>query len=381
MTERNKVLIALPRANAFRVTQTKELPMKKQIQTITLMNIDEVAKLLYSYAAKANIVKACISRNRGGSKESTFNESEIASTANTSIYKVITKVQDYRASLATDPSAVERKFEDIPLLIKYFERSFENALKDLANRAGAQKRARYTEILHTFEDTTMEEIHGTWDEYNARERKDILDQVERNLRKTLVNEQQSVTDLLVKAFWLQFKERVTADDELAEELGVSIAMIPNMRDRIIRLISDSSRAEMSEFFKLIRDHKSHWEIGRDEASSANKASVAKKSKEETDFSLVASDLTCEANLATICKKVDGKFQARVLVQVLREVGAVKEIVEIVREFKAEFATAEEALAYKSQVGKEITEGMMKAKAIAADRRQMAVRIFGKNVAA
>jgi hypothetical protein len=353
--------------------------LKKQNKSFTDQNVNEVAKILVDYVEKAKVVKSCVARNRGGKKEATYNESEVGSAANTAIYKVITKVTEYRQERTENPALpVKRQFEDVPLLIKYFDKTFVNLLKDMASGADAQKRSRRKEILHTFETSGADELHGNWDEVNARDRKDIIDQAISNLRKALVHEQSQVTEMLVRGFELLFVERVTSDDEFAKDMALTEDQATSVKARIMRLISDYCREEMSELFNIARNNKTQWEIGRDEAKAANKASVAEKVVDEMD--LKVTDLSCEVTTIVHSKKVNDKVQLTISVQILRETGVAKEVVQTVQQFSAECESFPSAMETKAKLQAEVKIAEQCARAICADRRRKATELFGESAA-
>ena len=353
--------------------------MKKQNQSFSALEINAVAKILIDYVGRANIVKACVARNRGGAKESTFNESEVESAANNAIYKVITKVEEYRAARKANPELpVKRQFEDVPLLVSYFNQAFENTLKDLANQAGAQKRSRFTEIHHMLDDVSLDEIHGTWDDVQARDRKDLLDAAVLNLRTALKHEQAHITELIIKGFKLMFVERVTSEEEFAKDMSMNIDDAISMRERILNLIARFCRTEMSEIYKTACDNKTYWETGRDAAKAANKASVAEK--KEDDLDLKAGDLSCEVSTVVHSKKVNEKVQLTISVQIIRDAGAVKEVVQTVKSFSAvcdSFPGAQEA---RAQLLPEVKAAETQARTICANRKKLATELFGESAA-
>lgn len=350
--------------------------MKKQIQSINHMSLEEVAKFLNSYVRKAGKVQTIVSRNRGGRKESLFNESEVESEANHAIYRVVKKVEEYREARSSGTLTQEkRQFEDVPLLIKYFDQALDHAMKDLNNKGSALMRSRYSEVLHSLNEVTMEELHGSWAEVQEREKEDILNDTVQHLSQVLVEENPAVTAQIIKAFLLLFKEKAQSEKEFAKELNLSLEEGLVLKERLFRLLSQYCEPQMAELIKVVRDNKSYWEVGRDEAKAANKVAMI----EETN--LTAQDMTCEVTSVVHMSKKENGVLLEILVQIVRDSGAQKEVVETVQAVSEMFQTFEMALAKKGQYQLQTKQAEKKAQTMAKERREKAKAIFGSEVAA
>lgn len=349
--------------------------MKKEIQSINHMTLEEIAKFLNSYVQKSNKVKAIVSRNKGGRKESIFNESEVASEANHAIYRVVKKVEEYREARNLKGYQEKRQFEDVPLLIKYFDQALDHAMKDLNNKGSALMRSRYSEVLHSINEVSLEELHGSWAEVQEREKSDILKDTEQKLREVLVEENTFVVDQIIKGFLLLFKERVQTEKEFSKELSISPEDALALKERIFRLLGQFCQDQMSDLIKLVRDNKTYWEVGRDEAKASNKTEV------RIDTTLTPQDMNCEVVSVAHMKKKDGKVNLEISVQIVRENGAQKEVVETIEAVSVACATFEEAMTEKTKYALRVKQAERKAQLMAKERKEKAREIFGADVAA
>lgn len=361
--------------------------MAKEIKTIKKMNREEIAKLLLNYVNKSNLVNQVVARNRGGARESTFNESEVGSAANYTIHKVVTKIEEYREALKLNPDAVKKQFEDIPLVVKYFDQSFDNLLKDLANQAGAQKRARFTEILHTFtnDEINADEIHGSWEEVQSRERCDILTECESKLTMALSNSSEDVKNLMLKIFNLQFVSHITSDEEIARELKIQSEVVSKMTSQLSGLLAKHCKTELGELLKLIRDNASHWDTGRDEAKAANRISARSKRMAEEN-NIIPSDTSCEISTVThykvekAAKSTETQVRVSITVQIVRDTSGVKETVEVVGHFDSVTPGMKEAQSYRSSIQSEVKKLEAHARQLCENRRRIASQIFNGEAA-
>jgi hypothetical protein len=355
--------------------------MKKNIKTIEKLGREELSKLLLTYVAKSNLVNKTVKRNRGGSREATFNESEVDSAANMTIHKVVAKVEEYRANLATSTKGVQKQFVDIPLFVKYFDRAFENLLKDLANHAAAQKRSRYAEILHTFnsDEVNVDDLHGSWDVVKSRDYQDILDEALYNLKEGMFEESIELEEIMVKVFNLHFKSRVQSDEELAREMKVKVEEATKLKTQLVSLLGKHCRNEMNDLMTMVRDNGSHWDTCREEAIAANKSSAA-TSRNSNEHNIKLSDSACEPTTVVIYKKAEKQIEVSVVVQIIRDASGVKEVAEVIKEFKTLVNSMDEAQGFQTEIKSEIKSAQDSAKLACAERRRLANSIFNSEAA-
>jgi hypothetical protein len=358
--------------------------MKKAIQTINGMNREQLATILLDYVRKSNLVNATVTRNRGGKREQIFNESNVQSTANAVAFSVIKKVEEYRNELSADPTAVKRQFEDLPLLIKYFDKAFTFRLRDEFGKATTQKRSNSTEVMHSFngDDFNLDELHGSWSDVVKRDRKELLDQAAFALKNGLVDAP-NAQDIL-KAFDLYFRSNIQNEKELAFEMKVKMDEAVRLRNSLTNALGEFCRAEMSELMQLVGANKTHWEIGADESRAETKSTSDSEEIAEAN-NIKESDMVCEVSTVVryqVLKGTENKGQVEVTVavQILRDSGGVKEVAVKQAEFKKTFSTMQDAQGFRSSILMEIKSAERLARATCTERQRFAASIF-KGVAA
>jgi hypothetical protein len=305
---------------------------EKTYETIVGLSENQVAKTLLDFTVNSNLHKKIEGRNRGGPLENVFNEAEILSAAGLVAQRVVAKVSEYRGEVAANPKLRQKKFEHLPLVIRYYETALENYLKDIANAAGAQKRAKGTEVLQPqgHDEVNFDEIHGTLDVVVAREKKDLLDQAAFNLARGSAALSARDQELILSAFRLMFVLRVETAEDLARELGIRVDEAAKVRGQMIELLKAHCKPETGEYLYLINNSKSALELGQESAQAARRAASASPRQEAGR----AMSTGCEASTAVAYKAVGGKVCVTVSVLVLRDAGQVKEIERVVKEFRA-----------------------------------------------
>lgn len=361
---------------------------KKKPDQATKLNREQLSVLLWTYATKKNLIYNIVSKNRGGIKERVFNAPDVQGLINEAIRKVVEKVDAYRAERANG-SPADRKFEDIPLIIRYFDKSLENLLKDVANAAGAQKRSRYKESLTPFtnEEGMSDMKYGSWDEVSEREKSDLINDIEFQLAGIFADDPNPDSVKLIKLFSLQFRDGIIDEQTLANSLSTDASLvlrenIPSLRMQLNRILSTSCKEAVSELFKIFRDNKSDWDIKQDEVKAANKSHLeAEKVAENEDLKFNDIDATTDTSFSCLKNRdVNGGFVAKVVVQILRSSNGVKKVAEVVKVFEKNFTNREDAMNYRKSISLEIKIAESTAKKRCEERKKRALEVFSYKVA-
>ena len=353
--------------------------MKKKIVSIAKMGREEIAQLLLNYVRRSNLVANTVMRNKGGSKASVFNASDVESCANQTIYKVIVQVENYRAQLQAKETKEKRQFEDAPLLVKYFETSFGNMLKDMANAADAVKRSRYSEVYFTIrddEDNIGPEKYGTWEESHLRNLSGLFDDVINKLEVGLGADHSSQIEIYKKILRLMFVERVDSEEIIASELSIAEPEVSRIMQELQTYLSLYCKAEMAEIFELVANSVSFWTTGQKEVKVANRI-TSQNSKVSKENDIIAADMNCEVTTNTLHQKdPNGGVNTTISVQIVRDANGVQEAVQTIKRFQEHSSSFEAAMQVKRQYSLEIRAAEQLAKKVRDARRREALMLFG-----